>query len=182
MAATATTAGCYSLVLATPLTLSEVRSMLPAGIRADSLPRAVLVAFQQHLPEAVTAIQLFHGGCACDLVRDREPAQRDDERPIRQRLAEGGRSRDEIIGVLETHRRARAERPRPPGYWLEAVGAFVAEHARNAGPTLYYLHFGDAALPLAPLAHQPTVILPLERVRQTPESWLTEDTPTIVVR
>ena len=52
---------CYFLYVASPLTLSEVRSMLPAGLAADALP----VSEQQHLKDihydaAIGARQVAH--------------------------------------------------------------------------------------------------------------------------
>ena len=52
---------CYHLRIASPLTLSEVRSMLPDGITADALPSTELTGFRVLLPTAQTAAHLRVG-------------------------------------------------------------------------------------------------------------------------
>jgi hypothetical protein len=56
---------------------------------------------------------------------------------------------------------------------------FIAEHARNAGPTLYYLQFSPEAV-LAP----PGDIrrLALTELVADPEGWMAEGKPTLVTR
>lgn len=167
---------CYELRIASPLTLSEIRSMLPDGISADSLPAGDLASLRARLPAAVTAARLRVGPCACDLVRPRRPDHRDDERDLRQRYARLGLSRDAIIRELEHHRRG-AVTTAPARGWQAALAGFVAEHARNAGPTLYHLSFrpgGDEG------AGTP-VILKVAEVLAAGE-WLREGPPLMVVR
>jgi hypothetical protein len=167
---------CYELRIASPLTLSEVRSMLPAGIAADSLPAGDLARLRAYLPAAVTAARLRVGPCACDLVRPRQADRRDDERDLRQRYAQLGLSRDAIIRELERHRHG-AVTAAPARGWRAALAGFVAEHARNAGPTLYHLIFrpgsdGSAETP---------VIVKVAKVLAA-EGWLREGPPLLVVR
>jgi hypothetical protein len=76
---------CYYLRIASPLTLSEVRSMLPAGILADALPAEELGRYRPMLPAAQTVAHLKVGPCSCDLVRARQADSREDERDLRRR-------------------------------------------------------------------------------------------------
>ena len=166
---------CYFLTVASPLTLSEVRAMLPSGFAAHPVAGADTAAARTLLPGAQTVAELLIGSCSCDLVRPRLADQREDERHLRARLAQMGLGREEIIRRLERHRR------HPPGAVAGAPAAlagFVAEHARNAGPTLYALRFGEASAPLT----GPAVPCPLERVREEPGAWLEEGRGLLVVR
>ena len=166
---------CYFLTIASPLTLSEVRAMLPPGFAAHPEAAADTAAARTLLPGAQTVAELLVGSCSCDLVRPRIADQREDERHLRGRFAQMRLGRDEIIRRLERHRR------RPPGTVAGAPAAlagFVAEHARNAGPTLYALRFGEASAPLA----GPAVTCPLDRVRAGPDAWLEEGRALLVVR
>src|SRR4051794_2065151 len=99
---------CYFLHLATPLTLSEVRSMLPPGMTAEPISRETRWVKQQ-FPAGSTIILLLVGRCSCDLVRSRLPDAREDERHLRQRFRQAGRPRSHTITALERHRRP----PRP---------------------------------------------------------------------
>jgi hypothetical protein len=170
---------CYFLRIASPLTLSEVRSMLPAGITADPLPSTELAGFRTLLPSAQTAAHLRVGACSCDLVRPRLPNTREDERHLRARYKALGLPRDRIIRELERHRLTPGLRE-PEGGWRAALAAFVAEHARNAGPTLFRLTFQpgptDRATAAAP--HPRTV----SEIRARPEDWLEEGRSTLVLR
>jgi hypothetical protein len=170
---------CYSLSLASPLTLSEVRSMLPPGAAAD------LAAFhdQQLLkaahPSAQTVARLLIGRCSCDFVRQRQNETREDERHLRERYRRLEVPRPAVITSLEQHRRG-AGLAAPPGGWPPALARFVAEHARNAGPTLYYLQFsaGPAPLPAPGSVREVTVA----KVVAEPEAWLREASPVRVSR
>jgi len=171
---------CFFLYVASPLTLSEVRSMLPPGLAADLLPPGEQAALRALLPDAQTVARVLHGGCSCDLVTQRHPVAREDEAPLRKRYRALGYSRERVIRALELHRRALERRAQPAGHWPRAFAAFVAEHARNAGPTLYYLHFSHDGLLGAPgsaLQRARTA-----EVRAAPGAWLPEDTPILVVR
>jgi hypothetical protein len=166
-------------MIASPLTLSEVRSMLPAGIAADSLPSTELARLRTVLPAAQTAAHLRVGACSCDLLRPRLPDTRDDERHLRGRYKALGLSRDRIIRELERHRRAAPGIPEPEGGWQAALAAFVAEHARNAGPTLFRLTFEpgtDEAGAGDPLRRT------VSEVCARPEQWLEEGRSMLVLR
>lgn len=165
---------CYFITIATPLSLSEVRAMLPPGLSAHPVSAAETVTARALLPGAQTVAELQAGACSCDLVRPRHPEPREDERHLRSRFARLGLRRDEIIRRLDRHRR------RPPIAGRggpAALADFVIEHARNAGPTLYLLRFGEAA-PIAGPASYRTV----SEVRQRPDAWLEENRPLLVVR
>jgi hypothetical protein len=172
---------CYFLYLASPLTLSEVRSMLPPGITADSLPAPEQAALRRLHPVAKTGLRLLLGRCSCDFVIPRDSATGDGERHLRARLFGAGRTRAQVIEVLERHRggpdRALAE----PTVWQAALAGFVVEHARNAGPTLYLLRFGGEPLDQGRGTGRP-VTVPASAVRADPAGWLVEDRPTIVGR
>jgi len=166
---------CYFLTLATPLTLSEVRAMLPAGLTAHPVGAAQAAAARVLLPGAQTVAELLVGGCSCDLVRPRHPDPREDERELRARFARLRLPRTEIIRRLERHRRRG---PGAPAAGPAELAAFVAEHARNAGPTLYTLRFGESVLPLAASASPRTV----QQVQTDSRAWLDENRPLLVIR
>ena len=169
---------CYFLTIASPLTLSEVRSMLPAGLSAQPVEPAGTTAARRLLPGAQTVAALLVGACSCDLVRGRDVVARDDERHLRARLGVLRVPRDEMIRRLERHRRRTGLPAAAP--WPPRLAAFVAEHARNAGPTLYALGFGDGPPPMP--ADPAPVRRTVAEVRARPGGWLEEDRPVLVVR
>lgn len=154
--------------------------MLPPGISADSLPSSELGRYRALLPTAQTVAHLQVGACSCDLVRGRLSDLRDDERHLRARYRALGLPRERIVRELERHRRFGIGLVEPAGGWRAALAAFVAEHARNAGPTLYHLVFSPASEPSrtagAPLGRS------VAEVRARPEGWLEEGPPIVVVR
>jgi hypothetical protein len=170
---------CYFLYIGSPLTLSEVRSMLPAGLTADLASTADQLALKTLLPSAQTVARILAGRCSCDLVRQRLPDPRDDERHLRERYRSLGVSRPDAVAALERHRRAGGL-PVPREGWGPALAGFIAEHARNAGPTLYYLQFSADPAPLSALGTLRHVTVPL--VTGLPETWLPERSPTLVSR
>jgi hypothetical protein len=170
---------CYFLHLASPLTLSEVRSMLPAGLTADPHLPKVAQAYGRLGSSVATAALLLSGACSCDLVLRRDPEGHEEERHLRQRYRELGLSRDEIIAGLERHRRGDHRPSLAPTERAVALAAFVAEHARNAGPTLYHLQFGIQPVPIPP---QTIVRVPVSAVRAGPQSWLAENRAILVTR
>ena len=171
---------CYFVTIATPLTLSEIRSMLPAGLAAQPVDAATATAFRKLHPGVHTVATLLVGSCSCDLIRPRLADPREDERHLRQRYARLGLGRERIIAELERHRRGSG--PAAPRTWSDDLVAFVAEHARNAGPTLFALRFGpalDSPERTAPIAVRTRT---LGQVRAAPEEWLDESAATLVVR
>ncbi len=152
--------------------------MLPPGMSADTLPAVDLTRLRAIFPTAQTAAHLRVGPCSCDLVRQRQPDSREDERHLRSRFSRLGLSRDRIIRELERHRRNPVAF-QPPGGWRAALAEFVAEHARNAGPTLYQLAFHPGA---ADSGADPVLTRTVAEVRANPEQWLHEGPPVLVVR
>jgi hypothetical protein len=154
--------------------------MLPAGIAADPLPSSEVARLRALLPAVQTVAHLRVGRCSCDLVRPRLPDPRDDERHLRARYRRLGLPRERIVLELERHRRAAAPLDEPAEGWRAALAAFVAEHARNAGPTLYLLDF------LPPADPRPAGREPLRRTvadaRARPDDWLEEGRPVLIVR
>ena len=171
---------CFHLYLASPLTLSEVRSMLPKGLAADLLDPGEQRALKQVHPDAQTVARLVHGACSCDLVVQRHPVSQEDEAWLRRRYREQGLPRTAVLAALERHRRATAERSQPAGFWPRQVADFVVEHARNAGPTLYYLHFShDGTLGVLPAGEPPAQSA--NEVRMNPAGWLQEERRVLVL-
>jgi hypothetical protein len=167
---------CYFLYIASPLTLTEVRSMLPAGTTAELASYADQQCLKALHPTAQTVARILVGRCSCDLVRRRLPETRDDERHLRERYRALQLGRAQMIESLDRHRvRGRSGHGTPHDY-AEALAGFVVEHARNAGPTLYLLHFGPGS-PIPPGACNR---LDAHQVRQTPRGWITEESPTLV--
>ncbi|HEX6103944.1 MAG TPA: hypothetical protein VFZ26_00080 [Gemmatimonadales bacterium] len=154
--------------------------MLPAGLAAHPVEPARAAAARSLLPSAQTVAVLTVGGCSCDLVRPRDPDPREDERHLRARFGRMRLPRDEIIRRLERHRRRPAGPA--PGPWPQLLAAFVAEHARNAGPTLYILDFGDPPPSALPPAGTPSLTRTAAEVRARPDGWLEEGRPVLVVR
>ncbi len=111
--------------------------MLPPGFSADVAPVAEQAELRPRLAGAQTVARLRVGGCACAL---RLAPGTEPERHLRRRYAALGLSRERIIAGIDRHRRG-APKPDDPSAWQAALAGFVAEHARNAGPSLYYLGF-----------------------------------------
>lgn len=152
--------------------------MLPPGLLAQPADRTDQERLRELHPAAATVVRLLVGACSCDLVRARHTDPREDERHHRARHRRAGGPRAALIALLERHRRG-AGVPAPAGGWPRALAAFVAEHARNAGATLYLLRF-SASPGTGPEA-------PLRRVRvgdvlARPEGWLEEGVGVIVER
>ena len=149
--------------------------MLPPGFTADLASTRDQAALRALYPASRTGVHLRSGACACDVVIGHSPS-RDEERELRRRFFAAGVSREEIIPALERHR--RGGRFVAPTDARAALAGFVAEHARNAGPTLYLLRFGQRSLdeqPPADLAR-----LTVRDVLVNKDGWLREDRPTIV--
>jgi hypothetical protein len=171
---------CHFLYIASPLTLSEVRSMLPDGLTADLLaPTEARLLVPLHT-SARTFARLVAGACSCDLFIQRDPEGRREEAELRKRFRSLGLSRDRTIAALERHRRG-AKEPRSPEVWRRTFAAFVAEHARNAGPTLYFRHVSPDGLGALP-PPRGTVRVTVPEVLAAPGEWLKENQATMVVR
>jgi hypothetical protein len=169
---------CYFLSIASPLTLSEIRSMLPPGLTADLVPSSERTALLRLHPAAKTVAHLLVGACSCDLVRPRVADPIEDERELRNRYQRAKLSRPDIIRLLERHRRGPRPRSTATSGWASALSAFVVEHARNAGPTLYLLEFipptGGRVLAADPAAYT------VADVRLKNVAWLIERRPVLI--
>ena len=168
---------CYFLYIASPLTLSEVRSMLPAGLNAD-LAASHRASLHRLHPPARTVAKLLVGACSCDLFRPRQADPTEDERELRSRYSRAKVPRTQVIKALERHRRGSAFPSGPSRGWSEALAGFVVEHARNAGPTLYLLEFGHQETE-GPQAES-VLACSAADVRRHHARWLTEGKPTLV--
>ena len=170
---------CYFLYIASPLTLTEVRSMLPAGTTAELASYSDQQSLKSLHRGAQTVARILVGRCSCDLVRERLRDTREDERHLRQRYRALHLPRSQVIESLDRHRirgwSAAASSHSAP----EALASFVVEHARNAGPTLYLLHFG-AESPSGSIPLQGFNRVELGQVRQSPRGWLREAALTVV--
>lgn len=167
---------CYALYLASPLTLSEIRSMLPTGFGADLVdPASQRLLKKRHL-DAQTGAVLLRGRCSCALVQ----AGAEDgvwEADLRKRYRAAKASRDDIIRALERHRAATGLRPLASGLGLKVFSEFVVEHAKNAGASMYYLRFGiDPFLPLTAVPAPNAA----ERAKALTAGWLREGEPVVV--
>jgi len=170
---------CFSLFVASPLTLSEVRSMLPTGLTADLVDPATHRQFRKPWPDTQTVARLLHGACSCDLVVQRHPVSREDEVWLRGRYRALGLTREQVLRALDNHRAALERRPVTPGHWSRAVAEFVVEHARNAGASVYLLHFAhDGFLPALPAAS--VIERTAAEVRAAPGTWLPEERVVVV--
>ena len=153
--------------------------MLPPGVTADLAPHADLKSLQAMHPVTKTVALLMAGRCSCDLVRTRLADRREDERHLRKRYRILGISRPATIAALSRHRREGRSPPLEDG-WRAAVGRFVAEHARNAGPTLYLLRFKAHDSEHHHQAAAAPIACSLSEVSLHPDKWLTEGQPVIV--
>jgi GNAT superfamily N-acetyltransferase len=170
---------CYFLYLASPLTLSEVRSMLPRGLTADLADFQDQQRLKAIHPAAQTVARILWGRCSCDLVQPRLADTRADERHLRERYRRLGVPRAAVIAALERHRDRRDARPTTENE-SRVLAEFVSEHARNAGPSLYYLHFSAPTGALSQLGSPRR--LRVDQVVSSPQTWLTEGAPTLVSR
>lgn len=155
--------------------------MLPAGLTAQPADRDVHHRIRALHPTARTVARLLVGACSCDLVRRRHQDPREDERHHRERHRRAGGGRDPLLAAIERHRRG-AGIPAPAEGWPRALAAFVIEHARNAGPTLYLLRFVTDTAAEPPLADAPARTIRVADVRASPDRWLEEGVPLIVLR
>jgi hypothetical protein len=170
---------CYFLYIASPLTLSEVRSMLPHGVTADLADFMDHQALKSLHPDAQTVARLLIGRCSCDFVRPRVSDTREDERHLRERYRRLSAARPLVITGLERHRRRPGLRHVEKD-WAMALTKFVAEHARNAGPTLYYLAFSLEPVTLEPSGQVRRITV--DEALADPKGWLVEESPTLVSR
>ena len=174
---------CYVLYVASALTLSEVRSMLPAGMSAHALAPDDDRRLRRAFRPARTVIRLLIGPCSCDLLLHRDPTAHTEERALRARYA-AARQRADVIAAIDAHRAIPDPMEiEPPAFWRRALAAFVAEHARTAGPAVYWLRFsleGAAESPPDPPAS--STKMTVGEVLGAPDAWLVENVPIRVIR
>ena len=170
---------CYFLYQASPLTLSEVRSMLPRGLTAELASSADHQVLKSVHPGATTVARILVGRCSCDLVRARLGDPIEDERHLRERYRRLKVPRASMITALDRHRR-QDRTPSSRSSRADQLAKFVAEHARNAGPTLYYLSFDPDPAPLSlPIGLRPVAA---SAATVTGSGWLPEATLMLVTR
>lgn len=167
---------CYQLVLVSPLTLSEVRSMLPPGTHADALSPTGQQQWRAVLPGSQTAVLLRAGYCACGLLQPRFRAAHTDEAHLRQRYRELSVPRAQVVRALERHRRSVAATPRAAA---DALVRLVTEHARNAGTSAWLLGFSAHDEPPAVPAMSVTT-RKAESLAADQDDWLTEGQVTLL--
>jgi hypothetical protein len=161
---------CYSLTLVTPLTLSEVRSMLPAGVTAHALGPETQGPYRKLLRGAQTAVLLEAGRCGCRLVPSRFPPGLPDEAHLRSRYRSLGVARAAVVPALARHRRGSEDGAVPPS--PRALTDLVREHARNAGSAVLILGFSaDAGPGPVPTDRRSCVVPP---AGSAGDDWLTE--------
>lgn len=159
---------CYSCHLITPLTLSEIRAMLPGPASASPLPVAQAVPLLGLLLEARSALTLSVGACACAFVPALQGLDlRSQERALRARYRSLALGREQVIRYLERHRTGEGLRRADGTDWPRRFHAFAVEHARNAGPSVYLLQFADSP-------HGPARVHCTLANHQRPETWLQE--------
>lgn len=152
--------------------------MLPPGLTADLASHPDQQALKSIHPQAMTVARILAGRCSCDLVRPRQEDPRDDERHLRERYRRLEIPRSIVIAALERHRQTTPARLQ--GEWPRRLVEFVAEHARNAGPSLYYLHFSADAGHLRVTGALRRLTVPPVGAAST--EWLLEGAPTVVTR
>ena len=153
--------------------------MLPPGLTCDLASRAEQQTVKAMYPDAVTVARILAGRCSCDLIRTRLPDPKEDERHLRERYRRLGLPRSAMIEALERHRRPVTPRTTDSGAGGE-LSKFVAEHARNAGSSLYYLHFSSDADPPSPVGSIRRVSSAM--VTASAGDWLEEGIPTLITR
>lgn len=167
---------CYQLVLVSTLTLSEVRSMLPAGTHADAMGPATQAPWRALLAGSQTAVVLRAGHCACGLLQPRFRASHTDEAHLRARYRALRVPRAQVVRALERHRRSTAAVTRAEP---DALVRLVTEHARNAGASAWLLAFSAHDEPPS-LPATAVITRRVADLADDPDGWLEEDRVTLV--
>ena len=152
--------------------------MLPEGVVADLVSPAIQRQWSEHFPPARVVVTLRQGKCACGLAGQRHEDNAEEERRLRERYRKAGVDRMRVISALERHRRA-PPRHKSTGA-VALLASFVAEHARNAGPSLYFLDFSAESERMPPWPDSSPSSITAAQVRARPDSWLPEQTPVLV--
>ena len=167
---------CYFLYLASPLTLSEIRAMLPEGVTADLADSSEQKILRSYHRGIQTVARLLIGRCSCAFLGDARADEGENERHLRARYRAMNLSRDHTISALERHRASRKV-PEPENGWAGSLVDFVREHSRNARVSIYQLTFEKP--PAAPLNAELRKIN-ADRITRELESWLVEGSPVLV--
>jgi hypothetical protein len=153
--------------------------MLPESIVANLVSPAVHRQWTARFPSARVVVTLRHGRCACSLAGQRHQDIKEEERRLRERYRRAGVGRSQVITALERHRRAPRLHPELDRS-TQALANLVAEHARNAGPSLYYLDFSAESERMPPWPDTAPASVTAAQVRANAGTWLPELTPVLV--
>ena len=167
---------CYQLVLVSPLTLSEVRSMLPTGTHADAMGPSTQAPWRALLAGSQTAVVLRAGHCACGLLQPRFRAGHTDETHLRERYRALRVPRAQVQRALERHQRSAVAGTRAEP---DALIRLATEHARNAGASAWLLGFSPHDEPPA-LPATGVTICRVAELAANPDGWLVEGRVTLV--
>ena len=152
--------------------------MLPEGVVAGLVAPSLQRQWSERFPSARVVVTLRQGQCACGLAGQRHEDNAEEERRLRARYRKAGVDRQRVIRALDRHRRAPPHQKSTGAALL--LAAFVAEHARNAGPSLYFLDFSAESERMPPWPDSVPSSITAAQVRAEPASWLPEQTPVIV--
>lgn len=170
---------CFHLWLGTPLTLSEVRAMLPVGFSADAAEGAPRRRLSDASRDVRTVVVLRLGACACALYLEPSSAGQSAESALRGRYFKLGIPRPDVIRALDRHRVSSSNSHTAPADARRALVGFVAEHARTAGAALFLRTcHPDGTLP--PTVPTTPRSCGLADVQAAPCAWLPEDLPVRV--
>ena len=152
--------------------------MLPEGVVADLVAPSIQRQWTERFRSARIVVTLRQGSCACRLAGQQHEDSAEEERQLRARYRSKGIERMRVITALERHRRSPAPTGTPGS--ARVLASFVAEHARNAGLSLYFLDFSAENERMPPWPDAGSVSTTAADVRAHPESWLPEQTPVLV--
>jgi hypothetical protein len=153
--------------------------MLPEGVAADLVSPAIQRQWTERFPSARVVVTLRQGPCACGLAGQRHQDNKEEERRLRERYRRAGVGRSQVITALDRHRRAPRHRPELDRS-VASLASLVAEHARNAGPSLYFLDFSPEPERMPPWPDSRPETVTAAQVRAHPDTWLPEQKPVLV--
>lgn len=153
--------------------------MLPGGVVANLVAPPLQRAWAKRFPSARTVVSLRQGRCACGILGRLHADSQEGERQLRARYRQAGVGRAQVIAALERHRLSPRDVPATNRSTL-TLADFVAEHARNAGPSLYCLDFSAESERMPPWPASVANAITAADVRANPGTWLPEQTPVLV--
>lgn len=168
---------CHFVYLASPLSVSEIRSMLPEGVTLDVVTPGEARVVRAAARDAATVVRIVAGACSCDFFVERSDDPVADERELRARYRALRMTRDQTIAALQQHRRGAHHVPLASRQ--RQLATFAREHARNAGVSLFLRVISDGAIPQA-LPGRTSTISSLDLAGRASD-WLPEDALTWVV-